>query len=262
MRAFSKQLGNTKKTQIFMTIMLLCVGSLVKAQVEDPLRTFCSNFCESCYWQTDICQTCGERFYFHEFFKVCLQGSMLGCKSYASRSVCAQCDQGYKNVLGTCQSCSMSLCGVCERDINTCDQCRTGFSFSGLVASSSTCTVVCNVENCQKCYNGSGSFCEICLDGYRKTPSDSCEKCTLEGCKSCTAVASTCDNSCLPGYYWFNNKCEKCMTGCKTCSSQGLCDACDTTQNYFMDVSRTCVKFSRVLQVVLGLVILAFGLLA
>ena len=231
------------KNLSILIIIILCAG-LAHSQIENPHRTYCSNFCETCYWQTDICQRCGERFYFHNFFKVCLEGAMLGCKNYASSTVCENCDQGYKNVKGTCQACGLPLCGVCEQNIAVCEQCRLGFTFSGLVASTSTCNLQCLVENCKKCFNGSGNFCEVCMDGFRKTPSDSCEKCTVEGCKSCSTIATVCDQSCMDGYYWHNGKCEACLTGCKTCSSQGLCLACATTSNYYMDLSRTCIKLS------------------
>ena len=222
--------------------MLLAIATLVSCQVEDPGRTFCSNFCETCYWQRDVCEVCGERFYFHEFFKVCLEGSLLGCKVYASRTVCAECDEGYKNVKGVCQRCALTLCGTCEKNIGVCESCRIGFSFNTVTPTTSTCLLQCAVDNCKKCFDGSGSFCEVCLEGYRRTPSDSCEKCTQEGCKLCTTSASVCDGSCLSGYYILNGKCETCMTGCKTCSSTGTCLACDTNQNYYMDLSRTCIK--------------------
>ena len=247
--------------KFFISVIFLIslISHQSRSQVDDGLRYRCSNFCESCYHQRDICEKCAEKFYFHEFFKVCLVGEISGCKVYSSRIVCSVCEEGYRNIRGTCQKCTLNRCGKCEASLGVCEQCRTGFTFSGLVASGSNCETLCQVANCKKCFNGSGNFCETCNEGYRKTPSDSCEKCDMEGCSSCATIKSTCDSTCLSSYYWTTSKCVVCMTGCSKCSATGICVGCDTANRYYMNNERRCVLMGRLKKALSLLLLMMMG---
>lgn len=228
----------------------LCILGILGAsltQVQDPIRTYCSNFCETCISQRDVCERCGEGFYFHEFYKVCLVGEIPGCQTYASRTICSVCYQGYKNVRGTCQSCSLARCGTCENDPAVCQQCRVGYTFSTtVVTTASTCDLLCRVENCRFCFAGNDQTCSVCADGYRLDPSNKCQKCTMTGCLRCTPSVAVCDGVCINGFYWLNGACQQCMTGCKVCSSTGACLACDTNAFFYMDKTKRCVKFGAI----------------
>jgi hypothetical protein len=259
-----EQLAPSKPCRSVSHLLLLGVVILlggVLGQVQDPIRTICSNFCEYCYSQRDICDRCGEGFYFHEFYKVCLVGTIPGCQFYASRIVCSVCYQGYKNVRGTCQSCKLARCGACEVEAAVCQQCRVGYTFSTTtVTPASTCDLLCLVNNCKFCFAGNSAFCSVCADGYRLDPSNQCQKCTMTGCLRCSASVSVCDSVCIPGYYWLNGACQQCMIGCKTCSSTGACLACDTNTRYYMDKTSRCVLSGGIFGISWGLIISFFTL--
>lgn len=238
-----QSLKSLSQNLLFTTIGLCFLStSILGKDIKKLEMTVCSNYCETCYHQYDQCEKCGEKFYFHEFYKVCLLGEMPGCRIYASRVLCKVCSQGFKNVKGKCKRCKLNRCGKCEQSLNSCQQCRSGFTFSGSTASGSNCDKVCQVENCKKCFNSSSNFCEVCNDGFRKTPSDTCEACQMEGCSTCVASKEVCQQKCLPGYYWRGSKCEICKEGCKECSSTGLCLACDTNKDFYMNFERKCIK--------------------
>lgn len=251
----------SKVNMLLVCFVLGILTGWTVGQVQDPIRTYCSNFCEACYSQRDICEKCGEGFYFHEFYKVCLLGEIPGCQIYASRTLCSVCHQGYRNVRGTCQSCTLARCGTCENDVGTCQQCRVGYTFSTGVIATSTCDLLCRVENCRFCFAGNAQTCSVCADGYRLDASSKCQRCTMNGCLRCSTTVSVCDAVCINGFYWQNGSCQQCMTGCKTCSTAGACLACDTNAFFYMDRNRRCVRFGALVTIATSIFLSVWALL-
>lgn len=211
--------------------------------------TFCSNNCQKCNFNLNICEECGEKYYWDHNYKICVQGLIPGCKIYRSESMCSVCETGYRNIRGICTRCQMARCGDCNSSINSCNQCKRGFAFSGSSSNGSNCDLICQVQNCENCFNGNGNFCRKCLPGYRNTVSNSCEKCEITGCAECPTSKSVCNNGkCLDGFYWFNNACVACVTGCLRCGRNGECAACDVKNGFYMSRELVCVKlFGKIL---------------
>ena len=103
----------------------------------------------------------------------------------------------------TCETCDVATYGVTDcttcapkagsPDQATCTACATGKKPN---ADGTSC-FDCPDTGCSQC--SAANQCAICINGYRKTDSNTCEKCTPEHCKVCTNDAKIC-TECVTGY--------------------------------------------------------------
>ena len=98
-------------------------------------------------------------------------------------------------------------------------------------------------ENCDTCTNSS---CTNCFSGYVLS-GGSCQKCAT-GCKTCSSDTSC--SECEDGYYLNGLSCSKCsssLSNCITCSSASTCTLCD--EGYHVSASTApgkCVNYGQV----------------
>lgn len=231
---------NTQNTRKYL-LKLIILSILTTLSKTGNGRTFCALKCETCLHYLDKCLSCGEGTYWHYDYHICVEGALRGCKIYSAYEKCAECYEGFANQSGKCTRCSIPRCADCSESLDSCIRCKTGFTFVSLTASPKRCDTACLVPNCKKCFIGQSNFCQECLEGYRRTPSDSCEPCVEKGCKLCPVNANVCAGQCLEGYFWSDSNCKVCPNGCKKCNSFGRCEVCDTNKNYFMNINLDCV---------------------
>ena len=103
----------------------------------------------------------------------------------------------------TCETCDVATYGItdCTKcapkagtpDQATCTACATGKKPN---AAGDHC-YTCPDTGCSQC--SAANQCAICINGYRKTDSNTCEKCTPEHCKACANDAKVC-TECVEGY--------------------------------------------------------------
>ena len=103
----------------------------------------------------------------------------------------------------TCETCDVATYGVTDcttcapkagsPDQATCTACAAGKKPN---ADGTSC-FDCPDTGCSQC--SAANQCAVCIDGYRKTDSSTCEKCTPENCKACTSDAKIC-TECVAGY--------------------------------------------------------------
>lgn len=239
--------------------MLLVLTAAVAASNELRFEdsTGCGNDCEFCDMESDACSRCRRGYYYDQQARKCQQASSIqNCARYLHKSGCLQCDDGFTVLNNKCEACVQN-CRRCDSNILQCDVCSKGFG--NLNSITKTCTVQCNVLNCEQCVDGNSNACLTCAKGYRLSALFSCEKCTVDNCADCSAGIGQCDvvagvNTCIDGYFLNGGQCTKCESGCSQCSLSGVCQACNVSDNKFMWMDMTC-KHGELLQLARGLVV-------
>ncbi|EKE42052.1 CXXC-rich protein [Entamoeba nuttalli P19] len=145
------------------------------------------------------------------------------CKIPFPDRTCDVCDEGYRNVNGTCVRCPFENCAECTADV--CTKCSKGH-----LLSYGTCTTPC-IEHCDVCsysttcdkcapthfLNAINGTCVECSEKFQD-----CATCTNEKCLTymCQYTDPTCNMKKTPGQYFseITQKCEKCSEGCKSCT--------------------------------------------
>lgn len=119
------------------------------------------------------------------------------CITCHEANKCQSCEEGYSSVSGVCSPCSTDDCAVCDSDVDTCQQCSTGF------------------------YLSSESFTTQNVNGTQEYAVQSCVACTITGCGECVVDSSgdeTCD-ACAEGYYKAQDEsCAECGENCDECA--------------------------------------------
>lgn len=210
----------------------------------------CAKNCEVCNQTLDICQQCGDGYYFNPTTSECTTGTIANCKVYESSNVCKECNAGFRPQENTCQACQVANCKTCNLDISTCEVCLSTSTKSS--ATANNCALSCNAVNCDLCVPGSQTQCQICKSGFRLNSAKTCEKCVIENCINCTSSINTCDvavdfnpdgtlnKSCTDNFYWGEGKCQNCDNGCKFCNRSGICLSCDTSRGFYMFRDMRC----------------------
>ncbi|KRX01561.1 Insulin-like growth factor binding protein, N-terminal [Pseudocohnilembus persalinus] len=192
------------------------------------------NFCEGCYWGTEICAKCSQGYYLNQY------------------NVCEECD-------AQCESCdnTSDSCTVCKGDNRStitpnCD-CLDGYYHVPDQENCQQCDVQCfNCENspdqCTVCQGNNRSMAQPncdCLDGYyHVTGQQNCEQCDVQ-CYSCETTPDNCTAckgnnrttntpscECQNGYYHIvgQENCQSCNYQCLTCeTSPDNCTSCKGT---------------------------------
>jgi hypothetical protein len=70
----------------------------------------------------------------------------------------------------------------------------------------------------------SSTSCLVCISGYFKNPSGSCQPCSVANCKTCPSM-STCSD-CVDGYFVSGVSCSACSSNCQACTSSTSCSFC------------------------------------
>lgn len=249
--------------------MLGCIiglGLTESPELRYESNTGCAKNCEFCDMTADVCSQCGPNYVFSYSSRSCekVENLIANCKYYTDRTRCKTCNDGFVFYGGTCTAC-ITNCLVCNLSPTKCDTCKSGFSHAS--SSLQTCTVSCNLPNCHQCADGSTTTCKLCNSGFRVGGSGQCEKCSVENCNKCDSSISSCDysgltvNNCANGYFYLNNSCAKCGSGCLTCDNDGQCMACNTTDGKYMWNDMLCfngnivgVSLSLIALLTLGLI--------
>ncbi|XP_053319728.1 proprotein convertase subtilisin/kexin type 5-like [Spea bombifrons] len=173
----------------------------------------CHRTCATCSGpQPTDCIQCQDRLTLNPETGMCRVEGDADCpaKTFLENDLftCSSCDH-------TCQSCdgpSPRNCLTCTVPYylykNTCVvQCpkgtyNTSEDADGLqLGFCAACHQICST-----CNRGSAKHCDVCAAGYYK-------------------LLHLCILHCPPGYYKWNNQCEKCHSGCQLCGGPGL-DGC------------------------------------
>jgi len=158
------------------------------------------------------------------------------CKIPYPDRTCEICDDGFRNVNGTCVRCTKQNCHECTADL--CTKCAPGF-----LLYNGECTTPC-IENCEQC--SKASYCDKCKPThFLETVNYTCVECDkkFQDCATCTQdkcltyfcqhTDPECDKKKTPGQYFseITQKCEKCSEGCKQCkysqSKGSICTICN-----------------------------------
>lgn len=231
-----------------LTCLLGLLGTHLAASSEMRFESGsgCGKLCEYCNATTDSCSQCASGYAYNYNSKACevADSSITNCKVFSSKSKCGTCAEGFTLSGGICEAC-ISNCQTCDSNPAKCDLCKVGFGSPD--STSKTCTSSCGVANCQQCVDSSTTTCKTCKSGYRLTTGLACEQCKIANCSSCLADVSKCDfsltaNSCNEGYFYLNDTCVTCETGCRLCDNDGQCLACNTTAGYYMWQDMQCFR--------------------
>lgn len=230
----------------FVPLLAVLLGLSVAGSSEMILEGSggCGKNCEYCNMTTDKCSQCGPGYAFNYASNGCekVDSSVANCKYYSAKGKCSVCNDGFTLYGGGCESCPVN-CQTCDSNPAKCDKCKEGWGSSD--STSKSCTQTCGVSNCHQCLDGSSVTCKTCKSGYRVTSSLACEKCAITNCTSCSTDVSKCDysatlNSCNEGYFYLNDTCVGCETGCRLCDNDGQCLACNTSSGYYMWQDMQC----------------------
>ena len=241
-------------------LLLLFAAAMASNEQRFEDSTGCGNDCEFCDMESDACSRCRSGYYYDQLARMCQQASSIqNCVVYQHKNLCLQCDEGFTVLNNKCEAC-LPNCKRCDNSILQCDACKKGQG--NLNSITKTCTVQCNVLNCEQCGDGNSNACQACAQGYRLNALFLCEKCLLDNCGSCSADISQCDavsgvNPCLDGYFLNAGQCVKCDSGCRRCSLAGVCLACNVSDSKFMWMDMTCKRAT-----LLALAAWLWGLLA
>ena len=174
---------------------------------------------------------CSIGYFLNSTTSVCVTCSSIdplcdSCLNNLGNLTCISCSTGYYPVSNVCQLCSTAILGCldCSDD-------------------GSNCTLCDSALNMQV---GSGGQC-ICSTGYFQNATTlTCIACTTIDplCASCSLILLTPScSSCSLGYFIQANACISCaipLIGCTSCDNNSVCNACDGTNHYQLQVN-VCV---------------------
>lgn len=237
----------------------------------------CSSDCANCYGPQDYhCTSCAKGSYlmFYNSYIKCFTCYGRFCDECDEVGDCITCPKGYwlNQTSGDCSPCKLSDCDNCDSNIETCDNCKFGFTYS--IASktcnpNSNCLLgffnsFSNIANCQtcdvsckNCFGPENSQCYECAYGYYFNNLSKCLPCNKNSCDDCQyddeyCVACTsplllqgqdCVQKCSADEYYdeLEQKCKKCSILCGTClNSPDYCLTCADNVNYKYE-NNTCI---------------------
>ena len=151
------------------------------------------------------------------------QESYLFMKNHTHDAGCSLCGLGQKG----CVSCidGAGAGGYMEL---FCTKCASGYveekyaSYLGYPSNAVTCQQICNIDNCEDCFDDQPNRCYKCKYGY-VAQNDVCVPCPENAyCSDGRTI------SCKTGYALKNGACViNCPANCSACSSATTCAACD-----------------------------------
>lgn len=102
---------------------------------------------------------------------------------------------------------------------------------------------LCTIQNCVYSYidyNKAMEICRECKEQYcvESIKQGSCQKCPT-GCKTCSCQDNTCD-TCVGGYFLKETSCSSCPYGCDTCTDVSSCSKCKSGFRLIKD--GTCIS--------------------
>lgn len=151
------------------------------------------------------------------------QESYLFMKNHTHDAGCSLCGLGQKG----CVSCidGAGAGGYMEL---FCTKCASGYveekyaSYLGYPSNAVTCQQICNIDNCEDCFDDQPNRCYKCKYGY-VAQNDVCVPCPENAyCSDGRTI------SCKTGYTLKNGACViNCPANCSACSSSTTCTTCD-----------------------------------
>lgn len=221
-----------------------------------------TKFCQTCSNAVD-CKSCIDGYFL--IGKVCVDACTGPYYNDTATRTCKKCS----NVCPTCFGPSTAECNSCttynsiayylhEPTYACLTICPSGYARSAEADHKClpcqdclTCDINLNTK-CTSCAPGTfltlGLCKTTCPDGtYRNTTTNKCENCNV-ACQNCSGplntqcnicntnfylYSTTCSSSCPAGYYKLSQKCEQCISQCKTCTSPTDCTSCNPGYFYF-----------------------------
>ena len=160
----------------------------------------------------------------------------------SSSSVCTSCYPGTTLSGGACVSCTDANALTCSSlNVSFSLTCRRGFTavaFSGFTTGlCNQCSLFCSSCNTAGPGNCDSNGCDVGAVQIQGTTN--CSLC-FSGCLVCSATDPTSCTSCGPKRYLSGTLCQKCNTGCKTCTINATnCQSC--TAGFFLVGGSSCV---------------------
>ncbi|KAL4469881.1 hypothetical protein ABPG72_011102 [Tetrahymena utriculariae] len=154
--------------------------------------------------------------------KYCIQCSSL-CQTCSNSSSCSSCIQGYYLNQSQCSLCDNSCLACSGPGPNNCIICKQpGYYIS--IKQSNMCVQECDISITQYIDSSTNPQQNIC--------------------RQCNSVCQTCNNqqtcnSCIQGYYLYDNQCYQCDKSCQTCTGPeaSKCIVCYQT-NYYISINQ------------------------
>eukprot|EP00702_Spironucleus_salmonicida_P001567 EST42858.1 Cysteine-rich membrane protein 1 [Spironucleus salmonicida] len=189
----------------------------------------CPKDCANCDDDKAICKLCNDNFFTEDntctkcdgnTTKQCKCGEAVNCATCeaSNKEKCETCITGYKNGIDdTCSTCNdgylmvkmictkcESNCATCHESLEKCDTCANSYTMS----INQTCEKNCSTAlvNGNACIGTDSSACGS------KGQITECKCANAKNCLICNDSNTTC-GSCLPGYKFESDKCEKCEDG-------------------------------------------------
>jgi hypothetical protein len=247
-----------------------CTGP-ISATVSTPgVPSQCHTCVQDALFLADRTCTCDDTFYAennmcnpcHKSCRFCTGPYVVQCKDRCKRYAVLQpdntckCKDGYYSdqLTGDCLMC-FSTCKTCTgpgkygcEQLNPCtppaylqgEECRCA---SGLYmdAYSGQC-IKCD-EQCQDCYDSGPMSCRTCSDAnaaLKETKRGSISEWSCQCKEPYKMNSKNVCFKCNPGAFAQEDNCNPCNRGCKSCRTEGQCDACD--KDFFLNKNKQCVS--------------------
>ena len=202
------------------------------------------------------------------------------CVLCDSKTTCARCRTGYREIGGKCKKCEVDNCKKCEDDFS-CEVCEGSYFL--MMPNKGKCVPFTDCKgwglyrdvikrtchrckpHCKTCRDQ--STCQFCVDGYYLSASGMCERCSSNPNNNCLKCLDDCQCTlCEADYYLKKNedgsivcdpctsaglfkmekerKCVNCAPNCNICKDANNCSecACDSLNVYILDMrTKRCV---------------------
>ena len=191
------------------------------------------------------CKTCNDGFFGEEARK-CSKGNLTGCLTYASQTICSNCEVDYYLKSGSCETHSQlnnvfNCLSISTENLNQCSSCdksSVSYSYSGFCMPVKTivsgCKKYSDENTCETCFPDSSYLKDNqCIIGninncisYHPTENQ-CKQCKIdfETNQSYVAFSKRVDNKCFLGNVNISHNCKELYSyeeeeSCKVCETQ------------------------------------------
>ncbi|KAH0575854.1 Cysteine-rich membrane protein 1 [Spironucleus salmonicida] len=218
--------GNCATCKGSVATCLTCESSFI---LDGGKCSSCPNNCVNCDGDKNYCKICKDGFFNQDGTctecdgknsEKCTCGEAVNCATCeaSNKSKCGTCIIGYKKADdGTCQICDdgylmmgivcekcNDTCATCSKGVDVCDTCQVGHQITIHQTCQTDCGTVLAEGNA--CIGDSAATCGD------KVQTTECKCTNAKNCLICNHNNTKC-GSCLPGYKFESDECQKCDDG-------------------------------------------------